>query len=37
MMPRGATYDTEREAVEIVLAEKVTKGWTPGPPLGQRA
>lgn len=36
-MPRGVSYDTEREAVEIVRAEEVAKGWTPGPQLGQRA
>jgi hypothetical protein len=36
-VPRGASFDTEREAVEIVRAEEVAKGWMPGPPLGQRA
>jgi len=35
-MPRGASYDTEREAVETVCAEEVAKGWMPGPLLGQQ-
>lgn len=36
-MPRGASRDTEREAVEIVRTEESARGWSPGQILSQRA
>jgi hypothetical protein len=35
-VPKGAYYDTEKNAVKIVRNEQVGRGWTPGAQVGQR-
>jgi len=35
-VPRRDDLNTEREAMEIVRAEEIARGWMPGPPLGKQ-